>query len=53
MNKSNSKIQSIEDLGGKFEKLNQKYGFFMAYDSDYHKTMHRLNMFLKSLMAER
>ena len=33
--------------------MNDKYGFFMAYDSDYHKTMHKLNMFVKSLIAER
>lgn len=47
------KIQTIEDLERKFEKLDDKYGYFMSYDSDYHKTRHRLNMYLKSLEAER
>ena len=33
--------------------MDDKYGYFMSYDSEYHKTRHKLNMFIKSLEGER
>ena len=39
----NQKLQSIDDLRAKFTKLDERFGNFMSYDSEYHKTTQKLN----------
>jgi len=50
---TSTKLKQIEDLEAKFQKMDNKYGYFMSYDSEYHKTLNKLNMFIKCLQGER
>lgn len=48
----NSKLQTIQQLEAKLQKLDDKFGNIMRYDNDYAKLKHKINMYLMFLEAE-
>ena len=44
--------RDIALLDKKLQKLDERYGYLMSFDSEYHKTMQRLNFFIKSQRME-